>query len=129
MEAIRALGDRSDLGVHALGTSVRETGRDVGEDSVEVSADRARELLKGRKLRARGPSNPLAELLAREVHLPTMGASVGVHIGVLGALKWPHRSDHEGRWLRWSLRRSLLMYPTNKSIVVSSSSRSSRGRP
>ena len=54
VEAIGPARDGSDLPVRPLGAPVVETERDVREDALEVSLDRARELLEGLEARPAG---------------------------------------------------------------------------
>ena len=45
VEAVSAPGERSNLPIEALGGAVAQARRDEGEDAVEVTPDRASELL------------------------------------------------------------------------------------
>lgn len=69
VEAVGASREGANLAVEAFRWPVAETGSDEGEDAVEVTADRLRELLEGRQARTRRPATPGQELFPRHANL------------------------------------------------------------
>src|ERR1700733_14533552 len=71
-ESEGALGDGPGLSVESLRGPVRQSGGDVGDNSVEAVADGGGDLLEGRESGAAGPVDPIEELVSRDVGLSSV---------------------------------------------------------
>ena len=69
MESIRPSGDRTHFAVRALRPPIGESGRDVGDDAVDVFGNRPCDLREGLDARVRRPGVPFPELGFYDVRL------------------------------------------------------------